>query len=67
MFFQFNDEKSRRQINSAITWRNDTNDQNARRLAEYYAKRVRMVGDRGAWEDVSITPVEDDLPVVDAA
>ena len=48
--FNFNDNKSRKQINHAITHANNTKQSNAEALLRYTIKKSRLVGSRNEWE-----------------
>lgn len=48
--FNFNDEKSRKQINHAIIHANNTKQANADNLVRYVCKKARLVGSRDEWE-----------------
>lgn len=48
--FNFNDEKSRKQINHAIVHANDTKQANADNLVKYMSKKACLVGSRDEWE-----------------
>ena len=48
--FNFNDEKSRKQIGVAIKHRNNTKTQNAQNLEAYHRKAGRLIDGRGEWE-----------------
>lgn len=48
--FNFNDEKSRKQINHFITHSNDTEQKNADNLLRYFQKKALLVGSRDEWE-----------------
>lgn len=53
--FNFNDDKSRRQIDKANNYRNNTRRQNAFNLEEYQRKMTGLADSRREWE------VEDNL------
>jgi hypothetical protein len=48
--FNFNDEKSRRQIDKANNFRNNTNTLNAQNLEAYQRKMTRLADSRREWE-----------------
>ncbi len=50
--FNFNDDKSRKQINQAIVHANDTKQTNADNMLQYAMKKARLVGSRNEWEVV---------------
>ena len=48
--FRFHDDKSRRQIDKARNFRNDTSILNAQNLENYRRKANRLIDARGEWE-----------------
>lgn len=48
--FKFNDVKSRKQVNIALTYARNTKQSNADALLAYHSKRARLVDSRGEWE-----------------
>ncbi len=57
--FNFNDEKSRKQINHAITHANNTKQANADNLLLYICKKARLVGSRDEWEITELGEVNE--------
>ena len=53
MLFNFNDDKSRKQINHAITHANNTKQENANNLLRYALKRANLVGSRNEWDVIN--------------
>lgn len=48
--FKFNDARSRKQVNIAITYANYTKQANADKLLEYDKKLANLIGSRNEWE-----------------
>ena len=57
--FNFNDEKSRKQINHAITHANDTKQSNADNLIRYVYKKSLLVGSRDELEITELGEVNE--------